>query len=122
MPNGAAGLELLAQICEKTNRTPEAQALYRQSLALNPLGWSAFARLAELGGDEDCAQIFGVDDEEAATRVRTASEAVPARSSGRADEDMHTSAPTAAMTPNPRYRAACRAAAWPQQTSVHGSI
>ncbi len=49
MPNGAFGLYLLGQVCEKQYRTNEAREYYSRALELNPSLWSAFEKLCKMG-------------------------------------------------------------------------
>lgn len=48
-PGGAAGLYLLANICQRTARKDEAVNLYRRALSANPTLWLAFEALANMG-------------------------------------------------------------------------
>lgn len=48
-PGGAAGLYLLATICQRTGRKDEAISLYRRSLNANPTLWLSFEALAGMG-------------------------------------------------------------------------
>lgn len=60
MPNGAAGLALLAKICKKSNRKDQAIHFFRMSLQLDPFLFTSFQALAELGVvDLDATAIFG---------------------------------------------------------------
>ena len=76
IPNGSAGLYLLGNICRKTNRRQRAIKCYRLLLKLDPLMWTSYEAICELGGTtsssdeqkENGAQeaddpnvIFGVD-------------------------------------------------------------
>ena len=69
IPNGAAGLNLLGNICRRSNRRHRAMEYYRLSLKLDPLMWTSYEALCELGGAEgsnveeadDPKSIFGVD-------------------------------------------------------------
>lgn len=67
IPSGSAGLYLLGNICRRTNRRQRAIEYYRLSLKLDPLLWTSYEALCELGGapgkaDEadDPNMIFGV--------------------------------------------------------------
>eukprot|EP00986_Skeletonema_menzelii_P003439 scaffold1049_cov152-Skeletonema_menzelii.AAC.10 len=69
IPNGAAGLNLLGNICRRSNRRHRAMEYYRLSLKLDPLMWTSYEALCELGGAkgsnveeaDDPKSIFGVD-------------------------------------------------------------
>ncbi|KAI2492487.1 hypothetical protein MHU86_22067 [Fragilaria crotonensis] len=62
IPNGAAGLHLLAKICAKSNRKQRAIQYYKMSLELDPLLWKSFEELCNLGVDDvDPTSVFGVD-------------------------------------------------------------
>ena len=69
IPNGAAGLNLLGNICRRSNRRHRAMEYYRLSLKLDPLMWTSYEALCELGGAEgtnveeadDPKSVFGVD-------------------------------------------------------------
>jgi anaphase-promoting complex subunit 3 len=62
LPNGAAGLALLADICRKSNRKERAIKYYKMSLQLDPFLWTSFQALCELGvaADYSSAAAFGV--------------------------------------------------------------
>ncbi|GKY93141.1 hypothetical protein MPSEU_000282100 [Mayamaea pseudoterrestris] len=62
LPNGAAGLALLANICRKSNRRERAIRYYKLSLQLDPFLWTSFQALCELGvaTDYSAAEAFGV--------------------------------------------------------------
>lgn len=61
IPNGAAGLYLLGNICRKSSRKQRAIKYYRMSLELDPLMWTSFEALCELGVvDIDPTSVFGV--------------------------------------------------------------
>ena len=67
IPNGAAGLNLLGDICRRSNRRQRAMQYYRLCLKLDPLMWTSYEALCELGGAEgtnaetdDPKSIFGV--------------------------------------------------------------
>ena len=62
IPNGAAGLHLLGNICQKSNRKTRAKQYYRMSLKLDPFLWTSYEYLCELGGadDLDPTSVFGV--------------------------------------------------------------
>lgn len=53
-------LQLIAQICVKTERDSIAADAYRKALKLNPFLWTAFAELCNLGADVDPKEIFQV--------------------------------------------------------------
>ena len=59
IPNGAAGLYLLGNICRKTSRRERAMAYYRLSLTLDPLMWTSYEALCELGGPGSAAKGRG---------------------------------------------------------------
>lgn len=72
IPNGAAGLNLLGNVCRRSNRRHRAMEYYRMSLKLDPLMWTSYEALCELGGPEggtnskideadEPKSIFGVD-------------------------------------------------------------
>lgn len=46
---GAFALQLLAKVCEKSDRHQKASECYRKSLKLNPFLWSSFEALCRLG-------------------------------------------------------------------------
>mmetsp|Transcript_46567 Transcript_46567/g.98819 ORF Transcript_46567/g.98819 Transcript_46567/m.98819 type:complete len:882 (-) Transcript_46567:263-2908(-) len=50
VPNGSAGLHLLGNICRRTNRRQRAIEYYRLSLKMDPLMWTSYEALCELGG------------------------------------------------------------------------
>eukprot|EP00586_Coscinodiscus_wailesii_P019093 CAMPEP_0172517882 /NCGR_PEP_ID=MMETSP1066-20121228/288648_1 /TAXON_ID=671091 /ORGANISM="Coscinodiscus wailesii, Strain CCMP2513" /LENGTH=766 /DNA_ID=CAMNT_0013300085 /DNA_START=88 /DNA_END=2388 /DNA_ORIENTATION=+ len=63
IPNGAAGLHLLGVICRKSNRKRQAAEYFRLSLKLDPLMWTSFEYLCEMGFPEkdiDPIATFGV--------------------------------------------------------------
>ncbi|CAB9507608.1 cycle protein 27 homolog [Seminavis robusta] len=62
IPNGAAGLHMLGNICRASNRKNRAKQYYRMSLKLDPFLWSSFEYLCELGGADDLEphSVFGV--------------------------------------------------------------
>ena len=62
IPNGAAGLHLLGNICQKSNRKGRAKQYYKMSLKLDPFLWTSYEYLCELGGadDLDPTSVFGV--------------------------------------------------------------
>ena len=62
IPNGAAGLHLLGNICRKSNRKGRAKQYYKMSLKLDPFLWTSYEYLCELGGadDLDPTSVFGV--------------------------------------------------------------
>eukprot|EP00536_Pseudo-nitzschia_multiseries_P002915 jgi/Psemu1/184742/e_gw1.41.21.1 len=49
IPNGAAGLYLLGNICRRSNRRRRAVEYYRMSLQLDPLMWVSYEALCEMG-------------------------------------------------------------------------
>lgn len=49
VPNGAAGYYLLGKICALSNRHDEATHYYAAALTLDPLLWSAYEELCNLG-------------------------------------------------------------------------
>lgn len=61
VPNGAAGLFLLGQICKKQDQPERAKQCFQKCLALNPFLWSAFESLCEIGSEIEAEEIFGVD-------------------------------------------------------------
>ena len=77
IPNGAAGLHLLGNICQKSNRKGRAKQYYKMSLKLDPFLWTSYEYLCELGGadDLDPTSVFGVlpSSYEADTSTATAS-------------------------------------------------
>lgn len=63
IPNGAAGLYLLGSICRKSNRRKQAETYYRLSLEIDPLLWTSYEALCEMGCQSegfDAEQVFGV--------------------------------------------------------------
>ncbi|KAL3804396.1 hypothetical protein HJC23_011324 [Cyclotella cryptica] len=67
IPNGPAGLHLLGNICRKSNRRQRAIEYYRLSLKLDPLMWTSYEAICELGGPvgsadeaDDPKSVFGV--------------------------------------------------------------
>mmetsp|Transcript_17650 Transcript_17650/g.40705 ORF Transcript_17650/g.40705 Transcript_17650/m.40705 type:complete len:944 (-) Transcript_17650:137-2968(-) len=61
IPNGAAGLNLLGNICRRSNRRRRAMDYYRMSLQLDPLMWVSYEALCEMGAvDIDPTSVFGV--------------------------------------------------------------
>ncbi|CAB9525760.1 cycle protein 27 homolog [Seminavis robusta] len=62
IPNGAAGLHMLGNICRASNRKNRAKQYYRMSLKLDPFLWSSYEYLCELGGADDLepSSVFGV--------------------------------------------------------------
>jgi len=61
IPNGAAGLYLLGNICRRSNRRRRAMEYYRMSLQLDPLMWVSYEALCEMGAtDIDPTSVFGV--------------------------------------------------------------
>lgn len=65
IPNGAAGLYLLGNICRGSNRRRRAMEYYRMSLQLDPLMWVSYEALCEMGDtDIDPTSVFGVQSAE----------------------------------------------------------
>jgi len=64
IPNGAAGLNLLGLICQRTMRKEKACLYYRLSLTLDPMMWTSYEALCEMGvatkQQNDPVSIFGV--------------------------------------------------------------
>jgi len=64
IPNGAAGLYLLGTICRRTNRSKRAAEFYRLSLKLDPMLWTSYEALCEMGAatdiTDDPTAVFGV--------------------------------------------------------------
>lgn len=64
VPNGAAGLNILGTVCRKTQRRKRAVEYYRMSLQLDPLMWTSYEALCEMGAamkeENDPTNIFGV--------------------------------------------------------------
>jgi len=58
VPNGAAGLYLLGNICEKLKRTKEALRYYQRCLEKAPHYWCAFERLCKMGTDVQPQSYF----------------------------------------------------------------
>ena len=50
VPNGAAGMYLLGNICRRTNRRRRAIEYYRLSLRIDPLMWTSYEAMCEIGG------------------------------------------------------------------------
>eukprot|EP01052_Picozoa_sp_SAG31_P052669 SAG31_NODE_13108_length_892_cov_0.977301_1_plen_204_part_10 len=65
-PKGAAGLELLGEICKRTDRVQEANDYFSKALKLNPLQWTAYQHMCELGMDVPSTNFFHMDDDAAA--------------------------------------------------------
>lgn len=64
IPNGAVGLHLLGSICINSNRKQRAIQYYRMALQLDPMMWTSFEALCELGVDGtvlDPITTFGVN-------------------------------------------------------------
>ena len=53
VPNGAAGFYLLGRVCRLTGRSKQAVKHLRTALELNPLLWSAYEELCQLGAEDD---------------------------------------------------------------------
>mmetsp|Transcript_40977 Transcript_40977/g.98817 ORF Transcript_40977/g.98817 Transcript_40977/m.98817 type:complete len:788 (+) Transcript_40977:134-2497(+) len=61
IPNGAVGLHLLGNVCRRSNRKRRATDYYKMSLQLDPLLWSSYEALCEIGAtDIDPTSVFGV--------------------------------------------------------------
>lgn len=61
IPNGAAGLYLLGNVCRRSNRRRRAMDYFRMSLQLDPLMWVSYEALCEMGAvDIDPTSVFGV--------------------------------------------------------------
>jgi tetratricopeptide (TPR) repeat protein len=58
VPNGAAGVYLLGQICEKQAKRKEAKEYYNRALSMDPTLWSAFERLCKLQANIDPMKYF----------------------------------------------------------------
>eukprot|EP00743_Colponemidia_sp_Colp-15_P008509 GILK01009256.1.p1 GENE.GILK01009256.1~~GILK01009256.1.p1 ORF type:complete len:672 (-),score=137.52 GILK01009256.1:61-2076(-) len=58
IPNGAAGMYLLAKICDKGLRTTKAIQYYSAALKSCPYLWTAYERLCDLGVNLDALPIF----------------------------------------------------------------
>jgi len=61
VPNGAAGLNLLGNLCRKANRRAQAIEYFELSLKLDPMMWTSFEALCEMGVNVNASAIFGVD-------------------------------------------------------------
>lgn len=59
IPNGAAGVHLLADICRVTGRLEAAAAYYKTALALDSFSWSSYESLCSLGEAPPAPDIFG---------------------------------------------------------------
>ncbi|GAQ84112.1 DNA-binding cell division cycle control protein [Klebsormidium nitens] len=57
--NGAAGHYLLGLICKRSDRRETAVRHFSRALALDPLLWSAFEELCNLGAHEAAGALFG---------------------------------------------------------------
>lgn len=55
-------LQLIAQICIKTERTKIATMALRKALKLNPFMWQAYADLCHLGDQPDASSIFQINN------------------------------------------------------------
>lgn len=58
VPNGAAGIYLLGQICEKQAKKKDAKDHYNRALQMDPTLWSAFERLCKLQTNIDPSKYF----------------------------------------------------------------
>lgn len=58
VPNGAAGIFLLGQICEKQTKKKEAQDYYTKALLMDPTLWCAFEKLCKLQVNIDPSKFF----------------------------------------------------------------
>ncbi|XP_013106789.2 cell division cycle protein 27 homolog [Stomoxys calcitrans] len=55
-------LQLIAQICVKTERNKIATIALRKALKLNPFMWQAFADLCQLGENPDATSVFQISN------------------------------------------------------------
>lgn len=87
VPNGAAGLQLMGDICRNSNRKERAMHYFRLALKLDPMMWTSYEALCEMGDDTiNPTQVFGVcpaalapsprQEEEEATQPNLASRGV----------------------------------------------
>ena len=64
IPNGAAGLALLGHVCRRSDRPTRAARYYRMSLKLDPMLWTSYEALCEMGAAhadvDDPTAVFGV--------------------------------------------------------------
>jgi hypothetical protein len=61
VPNGAAGLQLMGDICRNSNRKERAMHYFRLALELDPIMWTSYEALCEMGDDAiNPVQVFGV--------------------------------------------------------------
>jgi len=64
IPNGAAGLALLGHVCRRSDRPTRAARYYRMSLRLDPMLWTSYEALCEMGAANTAADdptvVFGV--------------------------------------------------------------
>jgi anaphase-promoting complex subunit 3 len=61
VPNGAAGLQLMGYICRNSNRKERAMHYFRLALKLDPMMWTSYEALCEMGDDSiNPVQVFGV--------------------------------------------------------------
>ncbi|KAL7546649.1 hypothetical protein ACHAWF_009983 [Thalassiosira exigua] len=105
VPGGAAGLQLLGDLCRKTNRRRRAAECHRLALKLDPLLWTSYEALCELGGasgapDEadDPREVFG------AAAVRARIEAPVAATTATAAKVATTNVPTGPRAPRGQDR------------------
>eukprot|EP00741_Cyanophora_paradoxa_P021255 tig00021348_g20515.t1 len=92
VPNGAAGLHLLGQICQRASRRTQAIAYYSQALRANPFLWSAYEALCTLGADLDPADFFPRADE---ALISSAAPAAPVFAAPPAPSTLPAAAPAA---------------------------
>lgn len=60
IPNGAAGLHLLGCICQSESRLEQAARYYEMSLSIDPMLWTSYEALCDLGLEPDPSKFFGV--------------------------------------------------------------
>ena len=57
IPNGAAGLALLGHVCRRSDRPGRAARYYRMSLRLDPMLWTSYEALCEMGAADSSSGI-----------------------------------------------------------------
>lgn len=68
---GAAGIHLLATICQRTGRAEEAASLYKRAVKDNPTLWVAFEALAKMGKVAKAADIITGTDAQLGGKLET---------------------------------------------------
>jgi anaphase-promoting complex subunit 3 len=127
VPNGAAGYNLLGQICLRTGKTNLAIQYFKHSLTLDSCLWSSYEHLCQLGCDIDPDQFFKLEDKfmySSTSPINTNISLIPSRgpspavASSLASLPFPTFAPSPGTTPVPPKSSAKNLQTTPQTPQV----